>query len=479
MNDDLMEQIIRYISKDLHKGIFVLSGYFTNDDQKNKLIDEYALLADYHDDKIIKEIISLDRTELKKDENELKKCLDDLLSLHCTDGKSKINTKDIKAIVDKYRRNVKNKSKSMKRFDYTRTTAQYKLFKTNVQRQLKDVKTRISILERLDELECLKKKISNISCDLCELVEEYFNTEEPIGDIFTILRLEKDLIIYETSKYMLHTISTVNSFINEVLKLKYDLKSESIFYRGHSKITYDLTPSIYREQWIKYESNLFRELIIRHPNDFNNQRFTFEMLTKMQHYELPTRLLDITSNPLVALYFACNDNSSRTAEVYVFKVKNEEIKYYDSDTVCCISNIVRIHDDLNIELLPSSKKEFNSSKAIKKLLHEIKNEKPHFTDEIIKEDLQKTIFVKPKLNNERIIRQSGAFILFGIGEDKYSCAKASNVYKPRKIHKFIIEGEKKKQIIGELAKLGITHSRLFPEIDKTSNQLKKDYLNML
>ena len=78
------------------------------------------------------------------------------------------------------------------------------------------------------------------------------------------------------------------------------------FFRGHANKTFPLLPSIYRKpQWFSNEDKIIREIIMRCPNEFNSMDSSFEKLVKMQHYDLPTRLLDLTENPLVALYFAC------------------------------------------------------------------------------------------------------------------------------------------------------------------------------
>lgn len=245
---------------------------------------------------------------------------------------------------------------------------------------------------------------------------------------------------------------------------------EYIYYRGHSDKNYELRPSIYRGNHIHSEDIMHKEILSKLPNEFSNCKSTFERLVKMQHYGLPTRLLDITSNPLVALFFACKGDKDRDGELLRFSISQEAIKYYDSDTVSIISNISRrpfnfkiIYEERRDE---NSIEKFNEQPEIAYLLHEIRNEKPHFKPIINIDDIEKVYCVKPKMDNPRIIRQNGAFFLFGV------CKKKSNVAKSQfKKTSFIIPKDKKALLLKQLEILGIDESSLFPDIDHTSKQI--------
>ena len=54
------------------------------------------------------------------------------------------------------------------------------------------------------------------------------------------------------------------------------------------------------------------------PQLFEKCRTNFERLALMEHYHLPTRLLDVSSNPLIALFFAVKGGQGN-GEVYVYK----------------------------------------------------------------------------------------------------------------------------------------------------------------
>jgi hypothetical protein len=162
-------------------------------------------------------------------------------------------------------------------------------------------------------------------------------------------------------KKSLGVANSVESF----LKLLYDSPKKSAtetFFRGHSDSTYELAPSLLRKwdkggwKFMPNEDRLCKELLIAHHDEFQSDQYCFDRLVRMQHYSLPTRLLDISGNPLMALYFACEREPTKDAEVIVFHVASDGLKYYDSDTVSCLSNLSNLTYDqknaINIRACP-------------------------------------------------------------------------------------------------------------------------------
>lgn len=340
-----------------------------------------------------------------------------------------------------------------------------------------------------------KSNITSMQKTLKKEIKEFFSfrsdnnkkNEELFLDTIGTLTLKiNENYIYDTNRVEINKIKNISQVTDIIDQYKKSSKSfnEELFFRGQSNSNYLLEPSIIRTpKRFKNEHRIYEECLVRNPEEFNfSNRTHLDVLKKMQHYGVPTRLIDITDNLLIALYFAIETNNGTDGELLVFSISNDKLKYTRSDSVAILCSLPPFNRKSKSELAQEANwnskiEDFNQLSILKRLKHEVSSEKP-FEPEIRMNTIKEDFFVIPTRDNRRIIQQSGAFIVTCLNIYSYG---AINDYRFSKIDKsekdnlkkiiFIIPKENKSEYKSILSQYGINKGTVYPEIEKVSEYL--------
>lgn len=257
------------------------------------------------------------------------------------------------------------------------------------------------------------------------------------------------------------------------------------FYRGQANINWGLTPSLYRQKLLKMENLLLRELNHLCPLEFMNNRF--DTLVKMQHFGLPTRLLDTTTNPLVALYFACESQNEFESDAAVYIFPNLPVAWSTDPIIELMMDYVFGDMPRGISL------EKMLEITVKKYAHIVNRAMPNNVASLLVYLTIPLFAVMPAKTNDRIEAQDGAFFICGMKLCEENTAKKteSKKYSFEPIdaidHHRVCSGAKKlripasakKDILKNLDLLGINKRKLFPDlthqIEYAVNFVKSSY----
>lgn len=269
--------------------------------------------------------------------------------------------------------------------------------------------------------------------------------------------------------------STLLSTYLEVFLQNAALASEQdtgvLLYRGHPKRYPSLIPSVFRDGLLNEEHKLIHELLLKTPEEFSKN--PVERLIKMQHYGLPTRLLDFTTNPLVALYFACVSDENDDGEILVLYDYVERI---DAPRVVVTAALAECP-------VPTAKGMIGFLRD-RGTFHYEPNPMTGRSPELEKVLAESFIPLAVPLNNERIKRQHGAHVLSGIcGPDQAENYQKNNFdLKPFLLEKgkgieieieISVPKDDKPELLSALDAIGINRAFLFPELEHQARYVKE------
>lgn len=319
-------------------------------------------------------------------------------------------------------------------------------------------------------------------------------------------------------------ISSLAEFVGEICKLNSNTKkaipvrNDVLLYRGHSDKSYMIAPSLSRGRngstsisLFNYERDMIEMAQYKRPDIFRADLHPLEILALLQHYEMPTRLLDVSENPMVALYFACNTRAKKGKDGKLYIPDGEVIVFTDNETststypiVNAIADTYHIIGSSNTEMtlttfleIATKQPYFSEQCTLAKTLlsREIENDKdaPDFMktpDSWIKSCCENPLFVYAPIRLQRQQAQSGRYILFPnrIVPSLYDQSELAFTSEILPIEKdsscintiFIIPADKKAEILKELNMFGINKETLFPDnIDVLCESIKNKFSSLL
>jgi len=279
------------------------------------------------------------------------------------------------------------------------------------------------------------KDISDKLIDIDTLSTDKRNLElkEKIGELYVLRELESKIhFVFSVEQ------SADNEEVREVLSIMESgsaLNEGELLYRGQANAHWRLNSSLTREEKFKdREPELYYEILSLKPDAFTNDDTVYERLITMQHYGMPTRLMDLSRNPLVAIFFACNNMVLKEEDgtIFIFTPKQKDVLNFED----------------------------KSLEHLKELFSEGETEQKF---------LDKLTYIRGVAKNQRITNQSGDFIFVG--------KQVSTKHIEDEVEELIIIDAAVKQTLLELLeKLNVHGGAVYPDLTHMSNYIKDKYL---
>lgn len=251
-------------------------------------------------------------------------------------------------------------------------------------------------------------------------------------------------------------------------------------YRGHSNHDkYKLLPGIFRwfqrengtytTEFSPWEYNILFDFISEAcgiVKDIHAQEIV-PWLETAQHFGVPTRLLDFTGNPLVALYFACIGSPGKNASVWIVNKSAYNRAFYGElyslNPAISDSRVARIITD---EIINQNYQDHNNPSMF----------------------IQYPWIYKPFYRNERMNTQSSVFMIWGANRGDFTSFLQPAHYMKENdnvtnqeigiLNHVIIPSNQKGALLKQLEMCGVNEKFIYPGLDGIGRYIRKKYSNL-
>lgn len=234
-------------------------------------------------------------------------------------------------------------------------------------------------------------------------------------------------------------------------------------------------PSIMRAQYaMKQEEKLLTEFEY-YGSSYYSVNNPLEFMACAQHYGLPTRLLDFSCSPFIALYFSINRERNKNRYFLTYANSDNNILVNDISVVPTRHDINTPRPDMAeettrlIDIIEKSfSKKNNATYALTHLSFKNKdNDSENFKKELENRiNAQGILFVKSNLSNERLLRQQGLFMF------AYDMNKENHLQLlERNATTIEISTNLRTSLLEKLNMMGINQFTLMPELSSVCDEI--------
>jgi FRG domain len=220
-------------------------------------------------------------------------------------------------------------------------------------------------------------------------------------------------------------------------------------YRGTPRAAHGLETSLQQGKFEAHERHLltsFRKYALRNAVHGD---WVWNWLSLAKHHGLPTRLLDWTYSPFVAMHFATQD-----------------IRHFDEDAAIWCVDFRKTN-----ELLPAPLLEVLQTEDVNILTTEMLNRAATTLEQFEKlGDHDFVVFFEPPSLDDRIVNQ---FALFSLPSRATLPLETLLARRPNAYRRIIIPASLKWEVRDKLDQANITERVLFPGLDGVSQWLKR------
>lgn len=248
--------------------------------------------------------------------------------------------------------------------------------------------------------------------------------------------------------------------VSKLIELINALPNNYLF-RGQADAAWHLQSSLERvvgEEWSAEKARRFEDFSLKyfcskfHLYDRENIQPSSKLgwLSIMQHYGVPTRLLDFTESPYVALYFALEASAPS---------QQRDLALYAVDYTAVL--------DRSIDFIRSKDNGFNETRAT------IFDKQDDVFDQVVDRFSYDIAWIgEPRLLNARLDRQAGSFLLSGNRSVRIEDVLNSDLYSAVDIRKFVIDGSLATGVFALLRKMNITSKSLYGDLDGLARSIR-------